>query len=107
MPGASSQTTRQSTAPRWSCARTEDTEVKRIVASDVAIAMWRMCSVGKPCQVNSTVRNGTISMPPPMPSNPAANPVQAPSSTSAPMNTGLMRRSFSSARVMKSPFGRR
>ena len=99
MPGASSQTTRQSTAPRWSCARTDDTEVKRIVASDVAIAMWRMYSAGKPCQVNSAVRNGTISMPPPMPSSPAANPVQAPSSTSAPMNTGLIAPALSAARA--------
>ena len=45
------------------------------------------------------VRNGTISMPPPMPSSPAAKPVQAPSSTSAPMNTGLIEPGLSAARA--------
>ena len=73
-----------------------------IVASDVAIAMWTMCSVGKPCQVNSAVRNGIISMPPPMPSSPAANPVAAPSSSSAPMNAGLIHPVFQQPRVMNS-----
>ncbi len=40
MPGASSRTTGHSTAPRRSCARTEETEVKQMVASEVATAIF-------------------------------------------------------------------
>ncbi len=42
MPGASSLATGHSTAPRPWCASTEATEVKQIVASEVAIAIFMM-----------------------------------------------------------------
>ena len=40
MPGASTFTTGHSTAPRLWCARTEDSEVKQMVASEVATAIF-------------------------------------------------------------------
>ena len=39
IPGASKRATGHSTAPRWWCARTDDSEVKQMVASDVATAI--------------------------------------------------------------------
>ncbi len=44
MPGASSRTIGQSTAPRWWCARTDDSEVKQMVASEVATAILTVYS---------------------------------------------------------------
>ena len=43
MPGASSLTMSQRTAPRAWWARTEAMEVKQIVASEVATAIFTMC----------------------------------------------------------------
>ncbi len=83
IPGARSMTTGHSTAPRLWWARTDDSDVNRIVASEVAIAMCTMCSSGYWRQVKSSVRKGTSSMPPPIPSRPAANPVAVPRTSRA------------------------
>ena len=40
MPGTSSRTTGHNTAPRLWCARTDDSEEKQMVASDVATAIF-------------------------------------------------------------------
>ncbi|MNN57442.1 hypothetical protein D3C81_1724320 [compost metagenome] len=42
MPGASASTMPQRTAPRLWWARTDESEVNRMVAIDVAMAMWTM-----------------------------------------------------------------
>ena len=42
MPGASASTMPQRTAPRLWWARTEESEVNRMVAIDVAMAIWTM-----------------------------------------------------------------
>ena len=46
MPGASTRTIGHSTAPRRACARTDDSEVKQMVASDVATAIFTVYSPG-------------------------------------------------------------
>jgi hypothetical protein len=46
MPGASTLTTGHSTAPRLWCARTDMSEVKQMVASDVATAIFSVRSGG-------------------------------------------------------------
>ena len=83
MPGATHPTTGQMTPPRAWCARTEDTDVKMMVASDVAMAVCTMCSSGTPVLTSSMVRKGVRIMPPPMPKSPAKNPVQDPKTISA------------------------
>ena len=83
MPGASSFTTGHRTAPCWWWARTEDREVNRMVASEVAIAMWMVSSGAKPRAVKIIVMKGTSTMPPPMPSSPAAKPPKVPIASSA------------------------
>ena len=95
MPGAKTRTTGQSTAPRRWWARTEESDVKQIVASDVATAIFKTCSCGKLCDVRMKVTKGTISMPPPMPSSPAKKPVQRPSAASWPINSGSRDTCFS------------
>ena len=47
IPGPSFQNIGHTTASCAWCARTLEIEVNTIVASDVATAMWRMCSGGK------------------------------------------------------------
>ena len=82
IPGAMATTTGQRTAPcRW-CARTEDSEVNRIVPSEVAMAMCTTLSGGKPWAANIMVTKGTSTMPPPTPSKPAAKPPPTPISSS-------------------------
>ena len=76
----------QRTAPRRWCARTLEAEVKRMVVNEVAIAICTMRSAPKCSRVNIKVRNGTRSMPPPMPSRPAMNPVKEPSTISSSRN---------------------
>jgi hypothetical protein len=58
-----------------------ESEVKSIVASDVAIAIRRLCSASRPCWRNKASTKGTMIMPPPMPSKPDKKPVQAPKSS--------------------------
>src|SRR4051794_37993399 len=57
-----------------------------MVAKEVAIAIWRMCSCGNCFAVKIIVMNGTSSIPPPMPSKPAAKPTAAPSASSVAIN---------------------
>ncbi len=71
MPGASVRTMSQRTAPRLWCARTLEIEVKRMVAIDVAIAIFTAMAEATPCADRISVMKGTSSMPPPMPSRPA------------------------------------
>ncbi len=97
MPGASASTIGQRTAPRLWCARTDDSEVNRMVPIEVAIAIWTMASPAKPRLVNSSVRNGTIIMPPPTPSSPAQKPVKAPSASRAGISTGRLSNGIVSA----------
>ena len=73
MPGASRLTMSQRTAPAV-MGRTLEMEVKMMVAMEVAIAIFTARS--GPRRVDRMmVMNGTISMPPPMPSRPARKPV--------------------------------
>src|SRR5205814_981555 len=60
MPGASTATTFQSTAPRRSCARIDESEVKQMVASDVATAILTVYSAGKPRCARTMVTKGTM-----------------------------------------------
>ncbi len=90
MPGANIHTTGHRTAPRFWCARTEDSEVKQIVASEVATATFTVNSAGKPLDVRMSVMKGTISIPPPMPSRPARKPVAVPSRASSKRRRGSM-----------------
>ncbi|XQU68499.1 hypothetical protein OJJOAM_001230 [Cupriavidus sp. H18C1] len=94
MPGASASTIFQRTAPCLWWARTDDSEVNRMVDIEVAIAIWTIASSGKASQLKVSVRNGTIIMPPPTPSSPAQKPVNAPSSNSAGIRERVMRGSL-------------
>ena len=78
----------QRTAPRLWCARTLETEVNTMVAIDVAMAILTARSGGTPRADMMSVMKGTISMPPPMPSNPARKPVPSPSATNSTINKG-------------------
>src|SRR5262245_42271850 len=64
-----------------------------IVAVAVAIAMCTMCSRGKPWRVKTNVSAGTMIIPPPSPSSPARNPVNAPRTRNATMSVGSIVRS--------------
>ena len=88
MPGASRATRSQRTAPRRWWARTLAIEVNRIVAIEVAMAIFTASAPSTPRLVKITVRKGTINMPPPMPSKPARKPVQAPSSSNSSTRVG-------------------
>ena len=88
MPGASRLTMSQRTAPRWWCARTLDRDVKMMVAMEVAIAIFTARSAETPRLARMMVMNGTISMPPPMPSRPARKPVPTPSTASSTISSG-------------------
>lgn len=81
----------QRTAPRLWCARTLDTDVKMIVAIEVAIAIFTARSAGTPRWPMMIVMNGTISMPPPMPKRPARKPVPRPSAASSAIRSGSSR----------------
>ena len=83
MPGARRLTMSQRTAPRLWCARTLERDVKMIVAMDVAMAIFTDRSGETPRLARMMVMNGTISMPPPMPSRPARKPVPTPSTASS------------------------
>ena len=88
MPGASPLTKSHRTAPRRWCARTLEIDVKMMVAMEVAIAILTARSGPTPRPDKMTVMNGTITMPPPMPSNPAKNPVPKPSRASSTISRG-------------------
>ncbi len=83
MPGASRLTMSQRTAPRLWCARTLDTDVKMMVAMEVAIAIFTASSGPRPRWPRIRVMKGTMIIPPPMPSSPARKPVARPSATSS------------------------
>ena len=53
--------------------------VKMIVPADVPIAIGTRCSVAKPSREKISRSTGTVVKPPPMPSSPARNPMNAPS----------------------------
>ncbi len=91
IPGASRFTMSQRTAPRLWCARTLDTEVKMMVAMEVAMAIFTARSAGTPRWPMMIVMNGTIIMPPPMPRRPARKPVPRPSAASSAMSRGSSR----------------
>ena len=88
MPGANEAATDHSTAPRAWCARTEEMEVMQMVASDVATAILITCSAGACLASSSQAMAGTMIMPPPMPSNPAKNPVTMPKAASSKIRVG-------------------
>src|SRR3990172_545980 len=70
MPGAIARATAQSTAPcRW-CARTLESDVKRMVAIEVPSDRCIICSAGYPFAVKTNTSIGTMTMPPPMPRRP-------------------------------------
>ena len=88
MPGDSRLTMSQRTAPRLWCARTLESEVKMMVAIEVAIAIFTARSDATPRWPRMIVMKGTISMPPPMPSRPARKPVPTPSRASSATSKG-------------------
>jgi len=88
MPGASPLTSSQRTAPFLWCARTLETEVKMMVAMDVAMAILTAKSALTPWSPNMRVRKGTMTMPPPMPRSPAKKPVSRPNAASSAMRVG-------------------
>ena len=88
MPGASSLTMSQRTAPRLWWARTLESDVKMMVAIEVAIAILTARSGDTPRPLRMMVRKGTMIMPPPMPSRPARKPVPRPSRASSRINRG-------------------
>ena len=90
MPGAKPLTKSQRTAPRLWCARTLEIDVKMIVAIDVAMAILTARLSSTPRCDNKMVRNGTITMPPPIPNKPAKKPVQMPSVASSIKSWGWM-----------------
>ena len=75
MPGASSMTTSQRTAPRWWWVRTDDDRGeadRRERGRDRHL--HDVLRTACPLLVSTKVMNGTISMPPPTPSSPARKP---------------------------------
>jgi uncharacterized membrane protein YfcA len=88
MPGAKPRTMSQRTAPlRW-CARTLEMDVKTMVAMDVAMAILTAISGAAPRALMISVRKGTITMPPPIPSRPAKKPDTTPKATSSSTRRG-------------------
>lgn len=55
-----------------------ETEVNMMVEIAVPSARCMMCSAGSPCAVNTHTSIGTMTAPPPMPSNPAKKPTTEP-----------------------------
>ncbi|MNT30325.1 hypothetical protein D3C72_1661130 [compost metagenome] len=55
--------------------------MNRMDVIDVAMAACTTSSGGMPCQENNIVNSGTSSIPPPIPSSPAAKPANAPSTS--------------------------
>lgn len=95
MPGVSKSAMRHCTAwCRW-WARTEDTEVNKIVASEVAIAMCNTSSGAIWRAVKIIAMKGTKIMPPPMPSKPARKPPHAPISSNCAIKPAAINRSAS------------
>ena len=90
MPGASSLTMSQRTAPFLWCARTLLTEVKMMVAMEVAMAIFTASPGATPRAPRMADRKGTMIMPPPMPSRPARKPVASPSKASSTISMGSM-----------------
>ena len=63
-------------------------EVKMMVAMDVAMAIFTARSGATPRSPNMRVRKGTMTMPPPMPSNPAKKPVSRPKAPNSAIRVG-------------------
>lgn len=82
----------QRTAPRLWCARMLDSEVNRMVAIEVAMAIFTAMSPGTPRWLMMMVMKGTSTMPPPMPSSPAMKPPKVPRHSSSTTRLGLMPR---------------
>jgi len=77
-PGVILATMRHSTAPRRLCARKLDTDVNMMLAMDVPRARCMIASGAAPCRARQNASMGTMTSPPPMPSNPARTPAAAP-----------------------------
>src|SRR6476469_4094508 len=65
-------------------------EVNRIVAIEVAIAIFTASAGATPRCETTRVRKGTISAPPPMPSSPARKPMPSPSSSNSTTSSAAM-----------------
>ena len=76
------------TAPRLWCARTLEIEVKMMVAMEVAMAIFTARPGATPRWARMALMNGTMIMPPPMPSRPARNPVNTPRRASSTISRG-------------------
>ena len=72
-----------STAPRRACARPEVIAVGRMLAREVPSTRCMRMDSSTPRNANNCRRNGTMTMPPPTPSMPATNPVNAPVTSNA------------------------
>ena len=68
----------KSTAPRRWWARADEMDVGMMVASDVATAMCMRIAGSTPTNPSAVSSTGTITMPPPIPNNPASTPATAP-----------------------------
>src|SRR6187397_311602 len=68
----------ESTAPRAWCVRAELIDVGMMAASEVATATCMRYSSGTPAKRSENSSTGTVTMPPPTPSRPAANPAMTP-----------------------------
>ena len=88
MPGAMPRTRSQRTAPRGGDARRLEIEVNRMVAIEVAMAIFTARPDSTPRDAMMKVTKGTISMPPPMPSSPARKPVKAPRARNSASSAG-------------------
>ena len=66
--------------------RAELIEVGMIAASDVATATCMRYSSGTPAKRSEYSSTGTVTMPPPTPSNPATNPANTPEKARMPMS---------------------
>ena len=72
------RTMAQSTAPRRSCARRLEIDVKTMLAIEVPSARCIMLPAGSPCRAKEMTSSGTMTSPPPTPSKPASRPATAP-----------------------------
>jgi len=84
-----------STAPLRQWLRVELTEVAMMVAKDVPTATCMRTASSRPMVVNRWNSTGTMTMPPPTPSNPAARPPAAPAANKMAASTARLERSSS------------